>query len=175
MPCADFSTLPGHHHCAGPLDDIRPSRFPTILVCLEYLQVLNVNRLTLPSLLHLTYTMSYKSNYEPYTKQSLDSNELRPSEELLYPLGDLYPHVVALQLQTEDESAWSAAKNFSGYQDISYWAEVVSSPRPLPEHYSKRSLRRCSGEFVHDPRFLQPVFVTCSILFLVARVRYDQC
>ncbi|KAL4778635.1 hypothetical protein BJX76DRAFT_352459 [Aspergillus varians] len=88
--------------------------------------------------------MSYKTNYEPYTSQSLDSIELRPSIELLYPLGDLYPHVVALQLQAEYENAWSSTRNFSGYHDIAYWAEVVSSPRSLPEHYSKRSQRRCS-------------------------------
>ncbi|BCS22419.1 uncharacterized protein APUU_30644S [Aspergillus puulaauensis] len=91
--------------------------------------------------------MTYKSNYEPYTSQtsqSFDLSGLRPSIELLYPLGDLYPHVVALQLQSEDENPWSASKNFSGYQDIAYWAEVVSSPRSLPEHYSKRSFRRCS-------------------------------
>ncbi|KAL4755420.1 hypothetical protein BDW72DRAFT_1184 [Aspergillus terricola var. indicus] len=92
--------------------------------------------------------MSYKSNYEPYTSQSLYS---RPSSssELLYPLGDLYPHVVALQLQMEDENEarWSALKNPSGYhQDISYWAEVASpaSPHSLSESFSKRSLRRCS-------------------------------
>ncbi|KAL5001170.1 hypothetical protein BDV10DRAFT_182733 [Aspergillus recurvatus] len=93
--------------------------------------------------------MSYKSNYEPYTTQSLYS---RPSSssDLLYPLGDLYPHVVALQLQLEDENEhpWSASKNFSGYhQDIAYWAEVASpsSPHSLPETFSKRSLRRYSG------------------------------
>ncbi|KAL4969501.1 uncharacterized protein BDV14DRAFT_195767 [Aspergillus stella-maris] len=85
--------------------------------------------------------MTYRSNYEPYTSRSLD---LRPSDEILYPLGDLYPHVVALQLQPEDESPWSASKNYSGWQDTSYWAEIISSPRSLPEHYSKRSFRRCS-------------------------------
>ncbi|KAL3493717.1 hypothetical protein BJX62DRAFT_200115 [Aspergillus germanicus] len=88
--------------------------------------------------------MSYKSNYEPYTSQSLDLNRVRPSEELLYPLGGLYPHVVALQLQSHDENPWSAAQHFSGYQDISYWTDVVSSPRSLPEHYSKHPLRRYS-------------------------------
>ncbi|KAL2800914.1 hypothetical protein BJX66DRAFT_331852 [Aspergillus keveii] len=97
--------------------------------------------------------MSYKSNYEPYTSQSLDLNRVRPSEELLYPLGGLYPHVVALQLQSHDENPWSAAKHFSGYQDISYWTDVVSSPGSLPEHYSKHPLRRYSGEFASIPRF----------------------
>ncbi|KAL2829693.1 hypothetical protein BDW59DRAFT_141805 [Aspergillus cavernicola] len=88
--------------------------------------------------------MSYKSNYEPYTSQSLDLTRPRPSEELLYPLGSLYPHVVALQLQYHDENLWSAEKNLCGYQDISYWAEIVSSPRSLPEHYPKRLTRRYS-------------------------------
>ncbi|KAL3477541.1 hypothetical protein BJX99DRAFT_257356 [Aspergillus californicus] len=86
--------------------------------------------------------MTYKSNFEPYTSRSLDLKRTRPSKEILHPLGDLYPHVVALQLQSEYESPWSAATDFSGYQDIVYWAEVVSSPRTLPEHYSKRSMRR---------------------------------
>ncbi|KAL4813941.1 hypothetical protein BDW67DRAFT_187204 [Aspergillus spinulosporus] len=95
--------------------------------------------------------MSYKSNYEPYTSQSLYS---RPSSssELLYPLGDLYPHVVALQLQMEDENEarWSASRTLSSYhQDIAYWAEAASpaSPHSLSESFSKRSLRRYSGMF----------------------------
>ncbi|KAL4992101.1 hypothetical protein BDW68DRAFT_173421 [Aspergillus falconensis] len=94
--------------------------------------------------------MSYKSNYEPYTSQSL---YYRPSSsEFLYPLGDLYPHVVALQLQLEDENEhrWSASKNFSGYdKDIAYWAEAASSSSPpsQPQSFSKRSLRRYSGMF----------------------------
>ncbi|KAL4978255.1 hypothetical protein BDW66DRAFT_130633 [Aspergillus desertorum] len=92
--------------------------------------------------------MSYKSNYEPYTSQSL-YNRSSSSSELPYPLGDLYPHVVALQLQLEDENeaAGSASKNFSGYrEDIAYWAEVASSssPHSLPETSSKRSLRTYS-------------------------------
>ncbi|KAL2815002.1 hypothetical protein BJX63DRAFT_431103 [Aspergillus granulosus] len=104
--------------------------------------------------------MSYKSNYEPYaspsssstpcfsshpqTSQSLDLNRVRPSDELLYPLGGLYPHVVALQLQSHEENLWSAAHHAAGYHDLSYWNEVVSSPRSLPEHYSKHALRRYS-------------------------------
>ncbi|KAE8362067.1 hypothetical protein BDV27DRAFT_147290 [Aspergillus caelatus] len=58
--------------------------------------------------------MGYKTNYEPYRSQSLDMRQDLSSEELLYPLGDLYPHVVALQLQSED-NPWS--KNFPGYPD----------------------------------------------------------
>ncbi|CBF83760.1 uncharacterized protein ANIA_02912 [Aspergillus nidulans FGSC A4] len=92
-------------------------------------------------------TMSYKSNYEPYTSQSLYSRQ-SSSSELLYPLGDLYPHVVALQLQMEDENEarGSASRNLSYHQDIPYWAEVASpeSPHSLSESFSKRSLRRYS-------------------------------
>ncbi|KAL3435752.1 hypothetical protein BDV09DRAFT_65392 [Aspergillus tetrazonus] len=92
--------------------------------------------------------MSYKSNYEPYTSQSLYSRQ-SSSSELLYSLGDLYPHVVALQLQMEDENEarWSASRNLSYHQDIPYWAEVASpeSPHLLSENFSKRSLRRYSG------------------------------
>ncbi|KAE8335518.1 hypothetical protein BDV24DRAFT_155972 [Aspergillus arachidicola] len=58
--------------------------------------------------------MGYKTNYEPYRSESLDMRQELSSEELLYPLGDLYPHVVALQLQSED-NPWS--KNFPGYSD----------------------------------------------------------
>ncbi|KAL4810269.1 hypothetical protein BDV18DRAFT_130652 [Aspergillus unguis] len=94
--------------------------------------------------------MSYKSNYEPYTSQSLSLDLTDcPTEDLLYPLGELYPHVVALQLQSEDENPWSASKNTSRYQDIAYWAEGLPSPRSLqvPEHFSscsRRAFRRCS-------------------------------
>ncbi|KAB8237063.1 hypothetical protein ETB97_005263 [Aspergillus alliaceus] len=88
--------------------------------------------------------MCYKTNYEPYRSQSLDiRQEERSSEELLYPLGDLYPHVVALQLQSE-EIPWSKAKNFSGYQDISYWAEASS--RPPSETSSKYTSCRYNSD-----------------------------
>ncbi|KAE8416240.1 hypothetical protein BDV36DRAFT_260965 [Aspergillus pseudocaelatus] len=82
--------------------------------------------------------MGYKTNYEPYRSQSLDMRQDLSSEELLYPLGDLYPHVVALQLQSED-NPWS--KNFPGYPDVNYWAEVSSS-RPPSETSSKHTTCR---------------------------------
>ncbi|RDW86589.1 uncharacterized protein DSM5745_03231 [Aspergillus mulundensis] len=99
--------------------------------------------------------MTYKSNYEPYTSQSLYS---RPSSSssLLYPLGDLYPHVVALQLQIEEDE--NASKNSGYHQDIAYWAEVAaspSSPHTLPDGLSKRSLRRYSGTYPNYP--IRPV------------------
>ncbi|KAB8077581.1 hypothetical protein BDV29DRAFT_153645 [Aspergillus leporis] len=85
--------------------------------------------------------MCYKTNYEPYRSQSLE--ELS-SEELLYPLGDLYPHVVALQLQSE-ENPWTKSKNFSGYEDISYWAEDSSSRAPS-ETSSKHTTCRYNSD-----------------------------
>ncbi|KAB8213949.1 hypothetical protein BDV33DRAFT_209717 [Aspergillus novoparasiticus] len=86
--------------------------------------------------------MGYKTNYEPYRSKSLDMRQELSSEELLYPLGDLYPHVVALQLQSED-NPWS--KNFPGYSEVSYWAEVSSS-RPPSETSSKDTTCRYSSD-----------------------------
>ncbi|EAW21771.1 uncharacterized protein NFIA_069420 [Aspergillus fischeri NRRL 181] len=86
--------------------------------------------------------MCYKSNYEPYTSQSLDIKRAEDlsSEELLNPLGSLYPHVVALQLQSDD-TPWIRAKNSPGYRDPNSWIDVYST-----EDYSKPSARRNSGE-----------------------------
>ncbi|KAE8145685.1 hypothetical protein BDV25DRAFT_170299 [Aspergillus avenaceus] len=83
--------------------------------------------------------MGYMTNYEPYRSQSFDLNQERSSEELLYPLGSLYPHVVALQLQSE-EFPWSKPKTSSGSHDMNYWAEVSSS-RPPSETSSKHTCR----------------------------------
>ncbi|KAF7136654.1 hypothetical protein CNMCM5793_005932 [Aspergillus hiratsukae] len=86
--------------------------------------------------------MCYKSNYEPYTSQSLDIKrpEDLSSEELLNPLGSLYPHVVALQLQSDD-TPWIRAKNYAGYQDSSNnsWVDIYST-----EDYTRPSARRNS-------------------------------
>ncbi|PKX91804.1 uncharacterized protein P174DRAFT_462314 [Aspergillus novofumigatus IBT 16806] len=86
--------------------------------------------------------MCYKSNYEPYTSQSLDIKRAEDlsSEELLNPLGSLYPHVVALQLQSDD-TPWIRAKNSPGYQDPNSGADIYST-----EDYSRPSARRNSGE-----------------------------
>ncbi|KAH1273872.1 hypothetical protein KXW98_003418 [Aspergillus fumigatus] len=80
----------------------------------------------------------YKSNYEPYTSQSLDIKRAEDlsSVELLNPLGSLYPHVVALQLQSDD-TPWIRAKNSPGYRDPNSWIDVYST-----EDYSKPSARR---------------------------------
>ncbi|KAI9374786.1 hypothetical protein BJX61DRAFT_540489 [Aspergillus egyptiacus] len=99
--------------------------------------------------------MSYKSNYEPYTSQSLslDLNRHRTPEELLYPLEDLYPHVVAVQLQSYGGTGWTP-KQFSGCEDFSYWAEVVSSPRSLPENYYYGAPESTRSSFVSRIRRL---------------------
>ncbi|RAL02858.1 uncharacterized protein BO80DRAFT_423324 [Aspergillus ibericus CBS 121593] len=59
------------------------------------------------------------------------------TEEILYPLGTLYPHVVALQLQT-DEYPWCKANNYTGYDSSSTdeYSEDLSA---------KTTLRRNSG------------------------------
>ncbi|PYH88334.1 hypothetical protein BO71DRAFT_403954 [Aspergillus ellipticus CBS 707.79] len=75
--------------------------------------------------------MPYKTNYEPYTTQSFDMKRELSTEEILYPLGSLYPHVVALQLQA-NEYPWCKANS-----DSSYWAEVET-----PEHLSTKSTAR---------------------------------
>ncbi|OJJ99456.1 hypothetical protein BO82DRAFT_366538 [Aspergillus uvarum CBS 121591] len=94
--------------------------------------------------------MTYKSNYEPYTSQSLDIDRQRSPEEILYPLGSLYPHVVALQLQS-DENPWAKARHLADYPDTCYWTDM--SYPSTPEHFSsKPSGRRYSdstaGRFV---------------------------
>ncbi|PWY92808.1 hypothetical protein BO70DRAFT_357945 [Aspergillus heteromorphus CBS 117.55] len=80
--------------------------------------------------------MPYRTNYEPYTSQSFDMKRELSTEEILYPLGSLYPHVVALQLQA-NEYPWCKASQSSGYHDSSYWAEVET-----PEHLSTKSTAR---------------------------------
>ncbi|KAF9892829.1 hypothetical protein FE257_000418 [Aspergillus nanangensis] len=72
----------------------------------------------------------YKSNYEPYTSQSLDMADERTSTEILYPLGSLYPHVVALQLQSDETMPWLKTRQYSGYHDTSFWAEISVPPSP---------------------------------------------
>ncbi|EHA23485.1 hypothetical protein AAWM_00917 [Aspergillus awamori] len=82
--------------------------------------------------------MPYRTNYEPYTSQSFEMKRELSTEEILYPLGTLYPHVVALQLQT-DEYPWCKANHYAGY-DSSLSVDEAS------EHYSTKSmLRRNSG------------------------------
>lgn len=77
------------------------------------------------------------------TSQSLDVKRAEDlsSEELLNPLGSLYPHVVALQLQSDD-TPWIRAKNYAGYQDRNNnsWVDVYST-----EDYARPSARRRSG------------------------------
>ncbi|PLN82487.1 hypothetical protein BDW42DRAFT_166457 [Aspergillus taichungensis] len=102
--------------------------------------------------------MTYKTNYEPYTNRSVDTNmsintgfdtdsEMeRTSEEILYPLGSLYPHVVALQLQA-DENPWSRSKIYAGYHDSNYWSDISVPNSPSSEHFNKPS-DSTAGRFV---------------------------
>ncbi|KAA8645881.1 hypothetical protein EYZ11_002039 [Aspergillus tanneri] len=84
--------------------------------------------------------MSYKTNYEPYTSQSLDMPRDRSSKEILYPLGALYPHVVALQLQADD-NPWCQTARFS---DVNYWADISSPQSPIEDYSRPRPTRRNS-------------------------------
>ena len=107
--------------------------------------------------------MTYKSNFEPYVSshvlytyptrpftdlaqasQSFDFRRERTSEEVLYPLLDLYPHVAALQLQAD--SATLNSDSFSGYRNVSYWADAYPHS-PLEEESKPRS-HKSTGEFV---------------------------
>lgn len=110
--------------------------------------------------------MTYKSNFEPYVSshvlytyptrpftdlsqvsQSFDIKRERTSEEVLYPLLDLYPHVAALQLQAD--SATLNSDSFSGYRNVSYWADAYPHS-PLEEESKPRS-HKSTGEFVAYP------------------------
>ncbi|GKZ33700.1 hypothetical protein AbraIFM66950_003731 [Aspergillus brasiliensis] len=82
--------------------------------------------------------MSYRTNYEPYISQSFEMKRELSTEEILYPLGTLYPHVVALQLQT-DEYPWCKANHYAGY-DSSLSVDEES------EHYSTKSMLRRNSD-----------------------------
>lgn len=63
----------------------------------------------------------------------------RTSEEVLYPLLTLYPHVAALQMQSNANTDY-----FSCYQNVGYWADAYSAQSVAEE--SKASSCRSSGE-----------------------------
>ncbi|KAJ5114865.1 hypothetical protein NUU61_000624 [Penicillium alfredii] len=71
--------------------------------------------------------MSYKTNYELYTRASIDSRRSPPPDELLSPLATLYPHVTALQPQYNPNSC-----TFTGYRHTGYWAAAYTT-QPLEE------------------------------------------
>lgn len=119
---------------------------------------------SLPS--HITHslhtsTMSYKTNYEPYVSRPIsilcisiytdseqnsmdfDMERERSSEEVLYPLIDLYPHVVALQLQA-DGQYFNRSDSDSGYHSVNYWTD--SSPTRSTFEEESRMSRKSNGE-----------------------------
>ncbi|KAJ5372350.1 hypothetical protein N7517_004356 [Penicillium concentricum] len=81
--------------------------------------------------------MSYKTNYELYSRGSIDSRRSPPPDELLSPLATLYPHVAALQPQYNPNSC-----TFTGYRDTGYWAAAYTT-QPIDDPFM--STRRISG------------------------------
>ncbi|KAJ5455216.1 hypothetical protein N7475_010337 [Penicillium sp. IBT 31633x] len=69
--------------------------------------------------------MSYKTNYELYSRGSIDSRRSPPPDELLSPLAELYPHVAALQPKYNPSSC-----TFTGYRDTGYWASAYTTQPP---------------------------------------------
>ncbi|OJJ48174.1 hypothetical protein ASPZODRAFT_130123 [Penicilliopsis zonata CBS 506.65] len=94
--------------------------------------------------------MSYKTNYELYARASLDLKRPYPSELVLNPLGNLYPHVSALQLQS-DSDAWSNAGYFTGYHHVDYWARAYATD-PIEEEYISKSRRLRRNSVVNKLR-----------------------
>ncbi|KAJ5801200.1 uncharacterized protein N7518_003268 [Penicillium psychrosexuale] len=79
--------------------------------------------------------MSYKTNYELYSRGSIDSRRSPPpSDELLSPLATLYPHVAALQPQYNPSNC-----TFTGYRETGYWAAAYTT-QPVDD--SSISMRR---------------------------------
>ncbi|KAJ5555310.1 hypothetical protein N7535_007749 [Penicillium sp. DV-2018c] len=94
--------------------------------------------------------MSYKTNYELYSRGSIDSRRSPPPDELLSPLATLYPHVAALQPKYDPKSC-----TFTGYQDTGYWAAAYTT-QPREEAFV--STRRISGKMsVHADLYLNYV------------------
>lgn len=77
---------------------------------------------------------------------SFDEERERSSEEVLYPLIDLYPHVVALQLQA-DGACFQRSDADSGYHSVNYWTDT--SPTRSTFEEESRTSRRSTGEFYH--------------------------
>ncbi|KAJ5930588.1 hypothetical protein N7466_006081 [Penicillium verhagenii] len=78
----------------------------------------------------------YKSNYDIYKCDSLDSRRSPPppSDELLSPLAELYPHVAAMQPQYNPNNC-----AFTGYRHIDYWAAAYSTqPTDEATMFSRR-------------------------------------
>ncbi|CAI7649647.1 hypothetical protein E8E15_000425 [Penicillium rubens] len=79
--------------------------------------------------------MSYKTNYELYSRGSIDSRRSpNPPDELLSPLATLYPHVAALQPQHNPSNC-----TFTGYRDTGYWAAAYTT-QPIDDSSSMRRI-----------------------------------
>ncbi|KAJ6163796.1 hypothetical protein N7497_003775 [Penicillium chrysogenum] len=79
--------------------------------------------------------MSYKTNYELYSRGSIDSRRSpTPPDELLSPLATLYPHVAALQPQYNPSNC-----TFTDYRDTGYWAAAYTT-RPIDDSSSMRRI-----------------------------------
>ncbi|KAL1859208.1 hypothetical protein Plec18167_007858 [Paecilomyces lecythidis] len=72
--------------------------------------------------------MAYKTNYQLYSNRTPYINRPPPSQELLNPLGTLYPHVSALQQAPVYHSyppEW-----YSGENGFGYWAGAYATAEP---------------------------------------------
>ncbi|CAP79453.1 hypothetical protein EN45_063980 [Penicillium chrysogenum] len=92
--------------------------------------------------------MSYKTNYELYSRGSIDSRRSpNPPDELLSPLATLYPHVAALQPQHNPTNC-----TFTGYRDTGYWAAAYTT-QPIDDSSSMRRINDyadSSAETMYD-------------------------
>ncbi|CRL31052.1 unnamed protein product [Penicillium camemberti] len=66
--------------------------------------------------------MSYRNNYELYSRGSIDSRCSPPPDKLLTPLALLYPHVTALQPEYDPINC-----TFTGYHRTGYWAAAYTT------------------------------------------------
>ncbi|KAJ5120064.1 hypothetical protein N7448_010733 [Penicillium atrosanguineum] len=91
----------------------------------------------------------YKTNYELYSRPSIDSRRSPPPDELLSPLAELYPHVAALQPRYNPNSC-----TFTGYHHTGYWAAAYTT-QPLEEPPVVQRSNEClPGRFVSKLRRL---------------------
>ncbi|KAJ5288600.1 hypothetical protein N7478_001630 [Penicillium angulare] len=79
--------------------------------------------------------MTYKTNYDLYKCDSIESRRSPPPDErLLSPLATLYPHVAALQPQYNSNSC-----TFTGYRQTDYWAAAYTTqPMEQPPLLTRR-------------------------------------
>ncbi|KAJ5726344.1 uncharacterized protein N7483_007701 [Penicillium malachiteum] len=86
----------------------------------------------------------YKTNYDLYKCESIDSRRTPPPpDELLSPLATLYPHVAAMHYNS----------TFTGYRNTDYWAVAYPS-QPIEEPLSPRRTNDLPCRFVSKLRRL---------------------